>query len=520
MTNRDNRFGRFKFGTSHKFGASSFDMPALAWDISIDWNGDGIFEVNESNLMTGIHIKRGRTRLLKSQGVGLENIPTGTATINLKNRDGRFDAWNQDSPLYPNVGYKKDVRIRVRPLDGSTVYPLFYGQIANVAPSGTKDRSVTLYVRDGMDVLRNATARVAMQQSIAPGAAMALILAAAKWKSSWGSSLDTSVETIPYWWASGNKRAMSELEDLAESFIGYFFCDARGRARFVDRGTVGDVVANFDQAQLLKDIGNPQPSEVQRDVTRVKVHPRTQAATGVIWQLVGSIPSILNGEKLKIFVNYTYANTATPAINVQTPVYTGVAGTSDVLCNSQSDGAGTDLTGSCAISFTDFGDNGLLIIENNSGSTVHVVKSQVQGDAIYEVNSSDVTYPAALEDADTLREMILDLLWQQDLNSAVDIANVLGAFYSGLHPMPAVQYENRFDKQFVPDLFDIVTADLPKLGLIGESFRVGGIEHKSVNTDNCQSIRSRFWLEPYVAAGNYMQWDTNSVWNTSTVFGW
>lgn len=106
MANRDNRFGRFKFGTSHKFGASSFDMPALAWDISIDWDGDGIFEVNESNLMTAIHIKRGRTRLLKSQGVGLENIPTGTASITLRNRDGRFDGWNQDSPLYPNVGAK------------------------------------------------------------------------------------------------------------------------------------------------------------------------------------------------------------------------------------------------------------------------------------------------------------------------------------------------------------------------------------------------------------------------------
>ena len=520
MANRDNRFGRFKFGTSHKFGASSFDMPALAWDISIDWDGDGIFEVNESNLMTAIHIKRGRTRLLKSQGVGLENIPTGTASITLRNRDGRFDGWNQDSPLYPNVGAKKDVRIRVRPLDGSTVYPLFYGQISNVNPSGANDRNVTISVRDGLDVLRNATARVSMQQNIAPGAAMALILAAAKWKPAWGSSLDTSVETIPYWWASGNKRAMSELEDLAASFLGYFFCDARGRARFVDRGTVGDVVANFEQADLLKDIGNPQPSDVQRDVTRIKVHPRTQAATGVIWQLIGSIPSIVNGDKLKIFVNYTYANAAAPAINVQTPAYTGVPGTSDILCNSQSDGAGTDLTGSCPITFTDFGDTGLLVIQNNSGSTVHVVKAQVQGDAIYEVNASDVTYPAEIEDAESLREMILDLPWQQDFNSAVDIANVLGAFYAGLHPMPSTQYENRFDKQFVPDLFDIVTGDLPKLGLVGESFRVGGIEHKSINTDNCQSIRSRFWLEPYVAAGNYMQWDTNSVWNTSTIFGW
>lgn len=518
--NRDNRFGHFKFGTSNKFGASSFDMPALAWDISVDWDDNGIFDANESSLMTNVHIKRGRTRLLKSQGIGLENIPTGTATITLKNRDGRFDALNQSSPLYPNVGNKKDVRIRVRPLDGDTVYPLFFGQIVNVVPSGAGDRNVTLYLRDGMDVLRNATARVAMQQDITPGSAMALILAAAKWKSKWGSELDTSVETIPYWWASGNKRAMSELEDLAESFLGYFFCDTRGRARFVDRSTVSDAVMNMEQAYLLKDISNPLPSEVQRDITRIKVHPRTQAATGVIWQLVGSVPSIVDGETLKIFVNYTYANNSVPAVNVQTPVYTGVALTSDILCNSQANGSGTDLTGSCTITLTDFGDNGLLEIRNNSGSTVHVTKCQVQGDAIYEVNSSDVTYPANLDDAENMREMILDLLWQQDVNSAVDIANVLGAFYSGLHPMPSVQYENRFDKQFVPDLFDIVTADLPKFGLIGESFRVGGIEHKSVNTDNCQSIRSRFWLEPYVAAGNFMQWDTNSIWNTSTVFGW
>jgi hypothetical protein len=96
---------------------------------------------------------------------------------------------------------------------------------------------------------------------------------------------------------------------------------------------------------------------------------------------------------------------------------------------------------------------------------------------------------------------------------------VLGPFYAGFHPMPSVRYENRFDLQFIPDLFDIATADLTKLGVSGESFRIGGIEHRSM-TDNCQSIRSTFWLEPYIAAGNYMQWDTNSAWNTSTVFGW
>lgn len=515
MTNRDNRFGRFKFGTSHKFGASSFDMPALAWDVSIDWDGDGILESNEARYMTGITVKRGRTRLLKVGGQGFEMPGTGTASVTLVNNNGRFDAWNENSPLYPNVGYKKDVRIRVRPLDGSTVYPLFFGQIVNVVPSGTSNRQVTIYMRDGMERLRNVSARVAMQQAITPGAAMAKVLAASKWKPHWGSALDTSVETIPYWWASGNKRAMSELEDLANSFLGYFFVDARGRARYIDRGTVGDAVIDFQQAQLLKDIGNPLPVDVQRDVTRLKVHPRTQASTGVIWQLIGNVPSIPAGQSLPLFANYTYNNNPVPAINVITPTVT-----TDWLVNSQADGLGSNLSGSCTVSFTDFGDTAKIIIRNNSASLGYVTKLQVRGDAIYDTDASDITYPSNVEDSEDLRELVLDLPWQQDINVAIDIANVLGPFYAGFHPMPSVRYDNRFDLQFIPDLFDIGTADLTKLGVSGESFRIGGIEHKSINTDNCQSIRSTFWLEPYIAAGNYMQWDTNSVWNTSTVFGW
>lgn len=85
--------------------------------------------------------------------------------------------------------------------------------------------------------------------------------------------------------------------------------------------------------------------------------------------------------------------------------------------------------------------------------------------------------------------------------------------------MPHIKIVNRPELQFAPDLADIVSADLPKLGLIGESFRIGGIEHKSIG-ENCQMMQTDLWLEPYVAAGDYMQWDTNAVWDTSTILGW
>lgn len=518
MTIRDNRFGRFKFGTSHKFGASSFPEMSLAWDVSVDWNGDHLYEENEAQRVTSVYISRGRNRLLATSGSGLQMPSTGTATITLSNEDGRFDGWNQDSPLYPNVGYKKEVRIRVRPLDGSVVYPLFMGRIVNIVPSGEGERkSVTLYVNDGMDFLRNAAARVAMQYDITPGEAIGKVLDSAGWKHWWGRDLDTSVETIDYWWASGNTRALDAIEDLETSFLGYFFVNARGQARYLDRSTVGDLVAEFHQVRLLKDIGNPQPYEVQRDVTRLKVHPRTLAATGVIWQLVGNIPSIEDGSAnaLKLFANYTYDGQAVPARNVVDPV-----ATTDFTVNSQSDGGGTDLTSSCTVSMTDFGDTALLTVTNTSGTLGYITKLQIRGDAVYEVNAADVTYPKNLDDAESLRELEIDLLWQQDVNVAVDLAQVIGPFYAGLHPMPMIQLENRFDEQFLPDLFDIVACDLPKLGLTGQVFRVGGIEHKTVDSDNCQRVQTRLWLEPYIAAGEYMQWDSNSVWNTSTVFGW
>jgi hypothetical protein len=515
----DRRYGRNKYGDGKLYGASDASN-ALAWDCSIDWDGDYMLSDNESNLMTNVSIDRGRKRLLKPFGGGFEPIKTGKAVVTLKNRDGRFDGWNTSSALYPNVISGKDIRIQVRDLSGSAApYPLFRGVITDIIPTGTgRDEKVVIHASDGLDFLRNIPARVAMQQDITPDEAIALILDSVSWPSRWGRDLDVSAETIRYWWASGNKKAMSEIEDLALSFLGYFFHAATGEARYIKRSSVGDITANFAQEYLLKDIGNPQPYEILRNVTRLKVHPRTAAATGVIWQLLGNTPSVLPGaaNAITLFANYKYSNVAVPAINVISPV-----ATTDYTMNTLSNGAGTDQTANCTVVITDFGDTAKLVITNNSGGTVYITKLQVRGDAIYEPNASDVTYPSDLTSVLAPRELVFDLLWQQDINVALDIVSVLGPFYAGLHPMPNVKIENRPSLQFPLELFDIVSADIDKLGLSGVSFRIGGIEHKSdPQFENCQRVTSRFYLEPYISADDFMQWDTNSVWDTSTVFGY
>lgn len=514
----DRRYGVNKYGDGKLYGVSDV-RDAYQWDVSIDWDGDGILESNEASLLTGVNISRGRTRLIGESGNGFQEVSTGSCSVTLRNDDGRFDGWNTASPLYPNVNYGKDIRVRIRDMNSGFIYPLFYGVIVNIDPNGYgEDARVSIQARDGFEFLRNTPGRVSTQLAITPDEAIGMILDSVSWPARWGRSLDTTIDTIPYWWASGNKQALSEIEDLALSSLGYFFIDRSGQARFMKRDNVGSSVADYSQEELLKDIGNPQPYEIRRNITRLKVYPRIAAATGAIWELVGDTPNILSGaaNALTVFANYTYQGVSVPAINVISP-----AATTDFTVNTLADGTGTDLTASCTVVMTDFGDTAKLVITNNSGSTGYVTFLRIRGGAIYQPNIADVTYPKDTSGVSMPRELLFDLIWQQDVNVAVDLANVLGPHYAGMHPIPNIKIDNRPALQFALDLFDIATASLPKIGVTGESFRIGGIEHSTDSqNENCQSVQTRIYLEPYISSADYMQWDTSSEWDTETVFGW
>lgn len=144
---------------------------------------------------------------------------------------------------------------------------------------------------------------------------------------------------------------------------------------------------------------------------------------------------------------------------------------------------------------------------------------EIEGNAIYEVNTSDVTYPEDLDTVADKRELFLDLIWQQDPNVGIDLVGVLGAFYATPLPQPSIKIENRSQYQFFIDLFRPVYINIPAIGLDERTYRVGGIEHRSVKP-NCQGIETRYYLEPYLASGEYMRWDTFSEWDTETIFGY
>lgn len=512
----DRRFGsRNKFGTTNTFGASTSDS-FLAWGVEIDWDGDYVFDgSNEAKYMVGIRWNRGRPRYVTRNGQGFEKVNTGRCYIVLDNSTGRYDAWNTSSPLYPNVTYGRDVKITVRSFATGTIYPVFYGVIEDIQPNNTLDgeKKVTITIVDGWQYLRNYTARYAIQQNISPDEAIGFILDNVNWPPRWGRNLDAVADNIRFWWANGDKISANEIDNIAESFLGYFYMDATGRATYRARSNVGTSIVDLTSEILLKDVTLPQPWDYSRNITRIKVHPRTAAASGVVYQLVGNTPSVLPGaaNALELFGNYTYNNITVPAQNIVSPV-----ATTDYLLNTAPDGSGTNVTASCTVTVTDFGDSAKFIITNNTAGTAYITKLQLRAEALYEPNVSDVVYQAAGASA-LPREFKLDLLWQQDVNVATDFSNVIGPYLAQLHPFPIVTLENRPDVQFAPDLFDVVTLTLTNLGISGDSYRVAYIDGESVG-DNCQAVRTRFHLESYISADEYWIWDT-AVFDTTTIFG-
>lgn len=488
----------------------------LAWGIEIDWNNDGVFDgTNEAFRMIAFESFRGRKKLLKKAGSGFEIITPAKFAITLKNGDGRYDDMNTASPLYPYIQNGVDVKITVVYQATGIQHKVIYGIVDDITPSYSSARTVKITCTDTTAYLTKNTARVAVSANVRPETAIGSVLDYMNWPTRWGRSIDVSSDLISFYWANGNKQALTEIQDLSQSFFGYFFADNEGRARFIKRTASGASVVDFTQDQLLKDLGNAALYDNYRNVTRMKIHPRLLSTLTTIYQLLGNKPIIHPGtiNKEEIWGNYSYNNSPSPASNVVAPV-----ANTDYTFNSLEDGTGVDYTASVTVSFSDFGDTCKFIITSSAAVDVYCTKLQVRGQALYEQNTSDVTYPTDVSSVTNQRELKIDLLWLQDINVARDLANIIGYFVSTKNPTPVIVVESRPDIQFTPDLFDIITLTAAKIGINGSSFRISGIEHKTL-IDTCQAVRTIFYLEPYISGNSFWTWPILDF-GTDTIFGW
>lgn len=487
----------------------------VRWGIEIDWDGDGVYSgENDGIYATAFKTRRGRQTYLNidSEGNadGFEPVRVGTATLILDNSSRRYDPYNTSSPLYPDVLPAR--YIRIRNVYNGVVKGVFHGKIKNITSiDNAKEQKVRLELEDGLRLLQSADASVPIQTNISIDAAIQQVLTDVDWPALFGTNLDTSDDTLDYWWADG--KAMNEARKLAEAELGNFYVADDGNATFRSRHHSAPATLTLTSADFLKEIDVPQPLEVIRNTIKIHAHPRTLQATSDLWTLQDKPSIAANGGTLTVWATYSYNSNPVPALNVLTPVVT-----TDYTMNTQEDGLGTNVTASFLVSFTDFGKTGKIIITNNHASLAgFVTLMKVRGDAI------DATSPSLLIEDDATSQGIygkalleLDNDWFQDTSLANDFCQWLISFMPNPQKFLTVSLEARPDIQFTPDLFDLVNTTISRLSIAAVNYRVSGIEHEWIS-ENGQATRTTWILEPNPSLDGYWQFTTTI--GVTSIFG-
>ena len=480
---------------------------AITWYLDIDWDNDGSYEADEANRMVDFDCQRGRKTYISSDGQRIQPVRIGITRIKLDNYDGRYDAWNASSVLYPDVAPGRLARVRVT--DGVDTYTIFSGKIADIVPRGGNNAYVELTIYDGISWLIDRSSSTALYDDIDADAAIGHVLDDVDWPAEWGRALDDAPEDIPYWWTDGDS-AFKMITDLTNSGMGTFFAAADGKATYYSRQKV--IAASFDctQSDLLQEIILPQPWDNVRNIITVKANPRVSQSLQVIWTLQDT-PSIAPGDSLTVWAEFTYSGNRNPAEDVADPV-----ATTDYTTNTQADGGGIDRTADTTVTITKFADTSKLVIDNDHASdTIFVTLSQVRGKPV--AVTSQFGYTAEVQDyATNPRSMTMDLLWLQDTNTARDFAQFLASAIGQPQPFPQIGMIDQFTNQFSVDLFDVIGVELAHFG-IDDDFSIAGMSHKWTDS-NGQGTVTKFWIEPYSGVLGYWRFTTKI--GITSIFGW
>lgn len=483
----------------------------LEWQFNVNWSGDGSTFVDESDhLQTVEHIKRGREQALSASGNGFEPLGIGTASLVLLNYDGRYDAWNPSSTLYPNVAPGKYCNLKT--VYNSVTYTVFSGTIDNIVPfdqDSTPKVRITLV--DGVQFLQQNMKQTesSLGGSFHLSDALNSLLVAGSggiYPTIWGTSITATTDSL-YWWADGSS-LHDQIHKLMEADGGWFYVANDGKATFIPYASLnsGTISATIDQSQVFKVIPLPQPWENLRNIVKVNSQYPALVSSVTLWELSQPI-YLASGAAITIY----------PQFNGISHDTTGFGG---FKLFQNSDGTGSDYTVQLsASSISVYATGGKLTLTNagpNAGYVTagHFIATEEQFTAMgaQQDNSSG--------SINGQRLLVLDSPWMQNVSLAQNLATALANYLSVPHPSPVITLENRYSLQFAYDVGALIRFTASQLYING-LFRILGLEHQQSQVST-QGIRTTFWLWPI--AGDNMailggQIDTTVALSSHSYYG-
>lgn len=477
------KYGTFKYGTSTLYGTGAAGpQPTftgeLVWSIQFAWAGS--FGPNEAGYVKGLSIRRGRRYYIAPAGDGFENFDAGTATLTLENVNRRYDPYNSSSPLYGQLKPGVLAKIKAIVAATGTEYTLFTGKIDEIKPVSGGDY-VHIELVDGWRWLQDA--EISIERKFRNGISDSIDLALTG--ADYPFSRSVTSDTQPVWVYDPDKRtAASVINDLAQASLGQFFVAADGQARFYPRNYAGMTNHALDQSVLLKEIAVSQPWENIRNKVRIYANQVGKRFGDTVWSY-GGVLKVDGASHVDIRID-----TVDQTIDEFTP-RAGV----DYTANTEPDGSGTDKTNLVyAYLLASRSSSAIVRIDNRYFYPVYISGLRVRGSV--RVNQQSSYYAEAVTSAATYgpRRFNLDNPFLQDKGYASAFSTIIRDGLQDPAKNPIIQIEQRPSVQYPIELMDKVTLTASTLGINGEVYYVGQIEHEW-QEETGQSVRTTVYLQ-------------------------
>lgn len=471
----------------------------------IDWDDDGLFTGNNEwtgRVLDGFEVERGREFVIRSDGSGFEPVMVGRFKVKFKNADGRYDPYDEGGDLYGLLSKNQLVKFIVQNETTGTQYDVFTGYVDDIKPEYAGQDTATLRASEGKKKLSGTTVRSSVYTSKQYDDALSDVLTAAGWTA--GSDIDTTLsDTMGYWWMSG-RNAWTELQDLSDATLGALYISVSGELTYKSRVTNDIAVATLTEADIFYDYGIkvPSPREVVRNRVRVYARARNAESDKDVWQAIDK-PPILAGESITIWANFSYNGQEVAATSVTTPV-----ASTDYTANTQADGGGADKTSEVGVVVTAFATSAKIVFTNNDAGAIYMTLMKLRANII---TADEYTFSEE-EDTDSIatygeREFSVKTDWLQDINSAVEHADLLIDRLSVPRQYPRVMLRNKPALQFM-ELFDLVALEFSSRN-IASSQRIGKIKHTGGSTG---IFDTELYFEPNLFI------NTSDTWTFTTTF--
>ncbi len=225
-----------------------------------------------------------RIEIERGWAADLSAVEQGSMTLTLPDDDGEFNPENATGSLYADLDIMRPTKAEA--VVGTTTYGLFAGFNSRVAHNPRTKRA-TIKAVDFFERLTREQPTIAVVTSQRVDTIIGLILDAVSWTDPNSRDLDVSRDVIPSWEATGTATALSLIQTLIATDLGWVFIDGAGVVCYRNR----DVYYADSGATVLPSPLRDDSLEIAIDKDAI-VNSQTVTRTGGVAQTATDAASI------------------------------------------------------------------------------------------------------------------------------------------------------------------------------------------------------------------------------------